>query len=129
MLATLFLIFGEIWRGIWRGLTAIAQLLYDSAIARYIAVGLLGAVLVLVIFTARACKSTTDPLDPVITETQQNVNHAIDKLVNVNANVKDAEANTNKARENLNRIKPETNVSIDVANKNRCRAYPSDPGC
>lgn len=128
MIATLFLILGEIGRRIWRGLTFIAELLHESAIARYIAVGLLGAMLVLIVVFSRSCRDT-DPLRPVIIEGEQNVNHAVDAVNRANANVKNAEDRVNKAQENLNRVRPEKNVSLDEANRNRCLAYEDDPRC
>lgn len=122
MIATILMFLGEAWRWTWRTLQ-------QSAIARYVAIILLAVLLTLIVVWARSCRDRPDPLDPVVIETGQNANHAIDKLQNANSNVTGAETNTNKARENLNRIKPEVNVSIEEAKRNLCKAYPDDPQC
>ena len=61
---------------------------------------------------------------PVILEQQTGANQAINAAVNANVEAAQAQANANAIRANK-----QTNVSVDEAKQNMCRAYPELDVC
>jgi hypothetical protein len=120
---------------IWNTLKACGEILRDSAIARYFTFGVAVAVLISGFFLCRGCKSETDKRieerGPVIIEQQQGINAASNIAINANAGAVNAANAVNKAQANVNAVQRDrqTNVSIDVANRNRCLAFPDSEGC
>lgn len=86
-------------------------------------IAVIGILLLSVAYWAMCGKSRLEKRieerQPVIQEQQTGANQAINAAINANADARKAQEEANRIRNN-----PETNVSIDVANKNRCIAYP-----
>lgn len=88
----------------------------------------IGVVLISVAYWAYCGKSRTEKRiedrAPVIQEQQTGVNQAVNLAVNANIEV-------NKAQTEVNRVRADkqTNVSIDIANRNRCIAFPESSEC
>lgn len=91
-------------------------------------IGGLTILLISVVLWAYCGKSRTEKRiedrSPVIQEQQTGVNQAVNLAVNANIEV-------NKAQTEVNRVRADkqTNVSIDIANRNRCIAFPESEGC
>lgn len=103
-------------------LAVILKYLYDYK--KQIAIGLGLLILIVTISVSiRSCKSRTEKRieerQPVIVETQQGANQAINQAVNANTAAQDAQNQVNRVRRDK-----QTNVSVDEANKNRCIAFP-----
>lgn len=95
---------------------------------RPLAIGLsVFVAVVLLAISIRSCKSGTEKRieerQPVIVETQQGANQAVNVAINANQQAKDAQNAVNRVQRDK-----QTNVSIDEANKNRCIAYPESCG-
>lgn len=92
-------------------------------VARWILVGVAVCVLIAGVIMFRSCKSATErrieERQPVIVETQQGANQAINAAVNANKEANDAQTAVNRVQKDK-----QTNVSIEEANKNRCIAFP-----
>ena len=105
-------------------MTLAVILKYLTTYWRQIAIGLgLLILLVTLAVSFRSCKSATEKRieerQPVIVETQQGANQAINAAVNANQQAKDAQTAVNRVQRDK-----QTNVSVETANKNRCIAFP-----
>jgi hypothetical protein len=105
-------------------MTLAIVLKYLTQYYRQIAIGL--GLLILIVTLAvsfRSCKSATEKRieerQPVIVETQQGANQAINAAVNANTAAQDAQNQVNRVRRDK-----QMNVSVDEANRNRCAAFP-----
>lgn len=106
------------------GMTLAVILKYLTQYWRQIAIGLGLLILIVTISVSiRSCKSRTEKRieerQPVIVETQQGANQAINTAINANQQAKDAQDAVNRVQRDK-----QTNVSVDEANRNRCAAFP-----
>ena len=102
---------------------------FISTYRRYFVIGAIVLLLLLSVFWFKFCRQSAleqriEDRNPVIVEVQTGANQAINAAVNANIAADDA-------LENVNRVtkQRETNVAIDAANKNRCRAFPDSAEC
>jgi uncharacterized membrane protein YhiD involved in acid resistance len=106
--------------------------------AKVVAVCGVGLLLIAIIVGVKSCYTSYQ-----IDKTQDAINESKDEITNSQVdqwveaeNAKDAEkaarnaSNASEtARKEANKVKPQANVSIDEANKNRCKAYPQSREC
>lgn len=120
---------------IWNTLKAFLEILRESAIARYVAFGIVVALIVAVALLSRNCKSRTEQRiedrAPVIVEQQQGVNAAANLATNATQTAVNAGKLANQAQANVIAVQRDrkTNVSLEEANRNRCLAFPDSEGC